>query len=173
MDDVMRTIESRHSIRRYTSEPVSDETLNKLLSAAACAPSGKNTRPWAFAIIREREKILQLGALMRFSRFLETAPCVIAVYKALTRCYAQSKDDMAIGAAIQNMLLCAEEEGLGACWIGENIEAADKLLASTFETQDHGLTALIALGHRTYDPEDTEVRSARPPAILLKRRCAE
>lgn len=45
MDDVMRTIESRHSIRRYTSEPVSDETLNKLLSAAACAPSGKKHTP--------------------------------------------------------------------------------------------------------------------------------
>ena len=37
----------------------------------------------------------------------------------------------------------------------------------------HPQVAVIDPGHRTYDPEDTEVRSARPPAILLKRRCAE
>lgn len=71
---------------------------------------------------------------MRRSRFIELAPCVIAVYKCESRCYAQAKDDMAIGAAIENLLLCAGEAGLASCWVCENIETAERYLAKRFKT---------------------------------------
>lgn len=54
---------------------------------------------------------------------------------------------MAIGAAIQNMLLCAEEEGLGSLLDRQKTSRRpDKLLASTFETQDHGIGGADCIG---------------------------
>jgi F420 biosynthesis protein FbiB-like protein len=46
-------IKSRRSIRRYQDEPVSQETLLRLLEAATWAPSAHNRQPWRFAILRE------------------------------------------------------------------------------------------------------------------------
>lgn len=170
-ESISKTIVSRHCTRSFSSRAIREETLEKLLFAATCAPSGNNLQPWEFAIIREREWILALAKGMRKSRFIETAPCIIAVYKAEERCYARSKDDMAIGAAVQNLLLCAEENGLGACWIGEKTEEAEQMLAKVFDSEGRTLMALIAIGYReSVLLEDVRPYAPRRPAILLKRR---
>ena len=43
--DVTKAIVSRRSIRKYTTEPVSDEDIEALLNAAMHAPSGVNEQP--------------------------------------------------------------------------------------------------------------------------------
>jgi coenzyme F420-0:L-glutamate ligase/coenzyme F420-1:gamma-L-glutamate ligase len=51
--DALDLIAGRRSIRRYTPEPVSDEIIEKILNAAANAPSAHNRQPWRFAVIKE------------------------------------------------------------------------------------------------------------------------
>lgn len=43
---------SRRSIRRYSETPVSDDVLDKLLTAAIWAPSAHNRQPWRFCVVR-------------------------------------------------------------------------------------------------------------------------
>ena len=49
---VYEAIESRRSIRRYTPERVSESQVEAVLEAARLAPSGSNTQPWRFIVIR-------------------------------------------------------------------------------------------------------------------------
>jgi nitroreductase len=46
-------IYSQRAIRKLKPDPVSDEFVHKLIEAATKAPSGGNTEPWAFIVIRE------------------------------------------------------------------------------------------------------------------------
>jgi len=46
---------SLRSMRRLKPDPVSDELLWKVLDAAVHAPSGGNTQPWRFIVVRDAE----------------------------------------------------------------------------------------------------------------------
>jgi len=51
-DAVDEAIESRMSIRAFTSQPVPRETIAQLLEVAARAPSGTNTQPWKVYVLQ-------------------------------------------------------------------------------------------------------------------------
>jgi nitroreductase len=44
--DVYEAVTSRRSVRGFTDEPVPQEVLERVLSAAAWSPSGSNIQPW-------------------------------------------------------------------------------------------------------------------------------
>jgi nitroreductase len=50
----------RQSVRRYKSDPVSDEDLRLILDAARRAPTCMNQQPWKFLVVRDKEKIAQM-----------------------------------------------------------------------------------------------------------------
>ena len=50
---LFEAIETQRAIRRFKPDPVSDELIVKLVEAATRAPSGANTQPWRFLVIRE------------------------------------------------------------------------------------------------------------------------
>jgi F420 biosynthesis protein FbiB-like protein len=66
---VVNTIHSRRSIRRYRREPVPREVIQRVLEAAAWAPSAHNRQPWRFAVIeRQSQKDFlarEMGARLR------------------------------------------------------------------------------------------------------------
>lgn len=61
----------------------------------------------------------------------------------------------ATGALVQNMLLAAAEEGLGACWISGALVARRELEA-ILGVKDMHLETLVALGHREAQPHPKE-----------------
>jgi nitroreductase len=58
---LFEAVSTQRAIRRFTDEPVPEDTVKKLLEAAICAPSGGNQQPWHFIVIRDREMKRQLG----------------------------------------------------------------------------------------------------------------
>ncbi len=58
--DAMEAILTRRSIRKYTSEPVTDDEVKQLLRAAMHAPSAGNQRPWEFIVIRDKETLNEI-----------------------------------------------------------------------------------------------------------------
>ena len=51
--DVFETMYSLRAMRRLKPDPVPDELIWKILDAAVRAPSGGNTQPWRFLVIRD------------------------------------------------------------------------------------------------------------------------
>jgi 5,6-dimethylbenzimidazole synthase len=61
--NVLELVKKRRSIRRFRPDPVPDELFDKIIEVARQAPSGFNTQPWEFVIVKDkelREKIVDL-----------------------------------------------------------------------------------------------------------------
>ena len=94
MNETLRSIHGRHSVRMFTDQPVGDEDLNVILDAANRAPSAHNQQSWRFIILRQQKKqeLAELvsgragdfprpsSILLRMaSRSILSAPVVVAV----------------------------------------------------------------------------------------------
>jgi len=53
--DVWEVLATSRAIRRFTDEPVDEETLRRCLEAATWAPSGGNAQHWRFIVLDSRE----------------------------------------------------------------------------------------------------------------------
>lgn len=121
----------RASIRRFKQDAVPEEAIQALLKAAIEAPSAGNCQPWHFYVVRNGERKQKLCADAYNQRFIAEAPLVIVVCAELERSAARYGERgtelyclQDTAAAIENMLLCAVEHGLGACWCGAFDDAA-------------------------------------------------
>ena len=156
---VQDAIERRRSIREFTGEPVARELLHKIVRAGIWAPSGLNNQPWRFVLIRDKETGQRLATLTKYAHIVREAPALIAVYLDQAAMYNPMKDYQSAGAAIQNMLLAAEELGLGAVWLGQILQNSNEVnallkLDGTFE-----LMAVLAIGY----PRHRKQQSQRKP----------
>ncbi|MEW6097389.1 MAG: nitroreductase family protein [bacterium] len=148
--DVKDAILNRRSIRKYTDELVNDEKLMEILEAARWAPSGLNNQPWRFVIVRERKE--ELASLTKYSHVIKEANLCIAVFLDHASSYDRTKDILAIGAAIQNMLLYAYSIGIGTCWLGEILNRKEEVNALLEVQQEMELMAVITLGYPNEKP---------------------
>lgn len=70
-------IEQRRSIRNFKPEPVPEEYINALLDAARLAPSGCNSQPWRFKIVRRDNIKMKLAEAACGQFFIARAPVVL------------------------------------------------------------------------------------------------
>ena len=132
MNEVLKTIARRRSIRQYKDEQIKDTELKAILEAGLQAPSGHDSQSWHFTVIQKRELIdeisagskmamrkapvdwiAKLGAVEKYNIFYN-APTVIIL--------AAKKDALSpvadVCAALQNMVIAAESLHIGSCWMG-------------------------------------------------------
>lgn len=121
----------RRSIRSFSGEAVPAEQLNALIDAARRAPSAGNGQPWSFVVIRNRALIGRLCPECCQFEWISKAGAVIAVCIDLARAKKRYGDRglslyciQDTAAAVENILLGAEELGLSACWVGKFDEVA-------------------------------------------------
>lgn len=155
--DTIQAITTRRSVREFTEEPVSREELDGLVEAARWAPSGLNNQPWRFVVVTDRALIEEISRMTRYRGVLHGAAAAIAVFMSAEDSYDRTKDLLACGAAVQNLLLAAHEEGLGACWLGEILARRADVEALLEVSDDLELVAVVAVG-RPSPRERTGVR---------------
>ena len=121
MNDAIRTIMTRPSVRAFQDKPVPEETVEQLLRAAMAAPSAKNSQPWAFVVIRDRAELAKLGAALPNAKMTATAPLAVAICGVLDKTLPGEAREYWIqdcAAATENFLLAVHALGLGAVWTG-------------------------------------------------------
>jgi nitroreductase len=177
--NLLQAIRGRRAVRDFTQQPVSQECLHQLVSAASWAPSAMNEQPWHFTVITdgrvldeisERAKLrslVNMPEVLHPAHFRDLmadpscqlfhhAPAVVVI--SVPADLEWAREDCA--AAAQNLMLAAVEMGLGTCWIG----FAQDWLASTDGrkmlnlAQEKIVVAAIAVGHPR----------AVPPAVPRK-----
>jgi len=116
--DPLAFVQRRRSIRQFKPEPVSDEQVETLLRAAMAAPSAGNQQPWAFVVIRDRERLERVHDFHPYAGPLRTAALAILVCGDLERQKHQGYWVQDCSAAVENLLLAAANMGLGTCWLG-------------------------------------------------------
>ncbi len=118
-NDLIRT---RESIRDYDPErPVSSDTLEKILEAGRIAPSACNYQPWEFLVIHSPEMLEKVRACYH-RQWFKDAPHLLVVLGLKDKAWVRSYDrynsietDLAI--VMTHLILAAENEGVGTCWI--------------------------------------------------------
>ena len=77
MNPELSFIFSRRSVRRYQDREIPEEMLTDLLRAAMAAPSAVAKDPWHFIVIRKRETMEGIAALLPHGRMLRRAAAAI------------------------------------------------------------------------------------------------
>ena len=116
----MEAIRSRRSIRKYKSEPVPDDSIEKILEAGRWAPSGSNIQPWRFVVIKNQTILDMIRKVS--PGYLGATPTAIAICSDRATAHEKGgrlgRDYLTIAdcsMAAENMLLAAHALGLGAC----------------------------------------------------------
>jgi nitroreductase len=111
---------NRRSIRVYSPGEVSETAVTKLLEAAMAAPSAMTKDPWRFVLVRARPTLSQLATLHPGAAMLSSAAMAIVVCGDLEVAFERQISYLLqdCSAAIENLLLAAHAQGLGACWVG-------------------------------------------------------
>lgn len=130
---VIEAIRDRRSIRKYKADKIKDEDILQIIEAARLAPSGSNTQPWKFIIIKDEATKKKIVEVDHKQKWMLTAPVfIVCVSDIRTRIedvdlesfweYSPQPElklvirDTAI--AISYMLLEAQHLKLGTCWTG-------------------------------------------------------
>ncbi|MEJ5239831.1 MAG: nitroreductase [Anaerolineales bacterium] len=169
--DVLTAIHTRHSIGKVKPDAVPREVIEKLLSAAVQAPNHYKVRPWRFVVLsgKARERLGEVMAESQRARqpnlppeaFEKTralplrAPVIIAVgvERPVEPKVLEIENICAVAAAIQNLLLAAHAEGLGAIWrTGEWAYDPQVKKFLGFEPEQH-LLGFIYIGYPEFVPE--------------------
>ena len=108
-------IQQRRSMRKFTTEELTQEEVVSLLKAGLMAPSSKGSTPWQFVVIDDKNILKKLSECKQVgSNFLKDAALAIAVIADPLASDVWIEDASIASIYIQ---LQAEDLGLGSCWI--------------------------------------------------------
>ena len=114
--NTLDAIRTRRSVRKYAAgrKPVAPETVRILLEAAMAAPSAGNQQPWHFVVVDDPAILDQIPAIHPFAQMAREAPLAVLVCgdTSLEKHKGYWVQDCA--AAVENLLLAAHDQGLGA-----------------------------------------------------------
>ncbi len=140
----------RRSIRRYTSDHISDDVLNEIMKVALAAPCSFGHRPVEFVIVRDKKRIIDLAACKSLGGSqIIGADTIIVVMVKLDHGEFWIEDGAIASGYI---LLAAEQYDIGACWVhirnrtGRK-RSSDEEIRELLDVPDgYAVLNLIALG---------------------------
>lgn len=168
--DFYDVVNDRHSTREFADTPVPHEVVERLLAAAAMAPSAMNAQPWRYYIaagdVRERVGEAVAQATTHLQEFVDVLPpdhlqdavrwyselggapviVVVAMHTAEGELDEINKL-LSIGGSIENFLLAATAEGLGACSITFTYFVRDDIARIVEVGPEETVVSIIALGY--------------------------
>ncbi len=115
-------IRGRESIRDYDSHrKVPSEVLERILDAGRLAPSAANRQPWKFILVSS-ETVLEKVKNCYKRDWLKDAPHILIAVGIRDEAWKRSFDgynavETDVAIALTHILLAAENEGVGSCWI--------------------------------------------------------
>lgn len=141
---MIRVLNSRRSIRKYSSQSVNDSLLNELFEAAGRASNTGNMQLYSVIVTRSEEGKNKLSPIHFNQPMIKNAPVVLtfcADFNRFTKWCEQRKavpgyDNFhsfltaTIDALLfaQTFCVAAESKGLGICYLGTTTYNADKLV---------------------------------------------
>jgi nitroreductase len=154
---ILDVIRARRSVRAYQNKPIPEDVFLRVMEAARLAPSGKNTQPWKFILVKDQARKRELAEASRGQLFMAEAPLIIVACGYPERSYQKQGNYMQswpidVTIAIDHLMLQAQAEGLGTCWIGAFDENTVKQILGV--PPGVKVLALTPLGYPAESPRD-------------------
>lgn len=116
--DFIQLATDRYSVRSFTSTPVEQEKIDKILRAGQIAPTAVNSQPQKIYVARSADVIAKLN---------DVSPCLYGAPQCFVFCYnddnvvqrgAGNYGDIDVTIVLTHMMLEAENLGIGTCIVG-------------------------------------------------------
>jgi nitroreductase len=156
--EILDLIKSRQSDRKYSTRPIEQEKLGRIIEAGRMAPSACNAQPWKFVIVTDPDLVAKVAAaasapLLGMNTFVSQAPVQIVIVREkpnlTSKIGASIKDKdyslIDIGIASENICLQAKAEGIGSCMLGWFDESLVKKLLGV--PKNKRVELIITLGY--------------------------
>src|SRR4051812_14003770 len=105
---VEEAIRTKRAVRKFSDQPLPEQAVLAILDAGRRAQSSKNTQPWQFIAIQDRDTLTQLSTCGQYAGHLAGAALGVALVSS-------TPSGFDIGQAAANMQLAAWELGIGSC----------------------------------------------------------
>ncbi len=161
--EVLERVRRVRQIRQYRPDPVPGEALRWLLEIARWTGSSRNTQPWHFIVVDDREILRQLSLLRPPINWLAGAPLGIAIVLDGQSAISEAYDE---GRVTERLLIAANLLGLGGgvAWYGDDAQQAEakRILGIPPERTAR---SIVAIGYplSTRDLRPSAVRGGRKP----------
>lgn len=158
--NVFEAIQGRRSIRQYSTRPIEDGKLEKILEAARLSPSASNRQSWKFIVVKDAELREKLTEAAGGQIFVGRAPVILVACGTDTAgvmMCGQHRYTVDLSIATAYMILEAHEQGLGTCWLGRFDEAKVKEILRIPENVR--VVAMTPLGYPEEAPSERPRKS--------------
>ena len=133
--EFLEVIQKRHSVRKFTGQPVDREIIDTIIDIAQSAPSSKNTKSSAFMVIEDPDTLKALSEMRdRGSAFMAGAAAAIVVMGDASKTDLWVENASISATFIQ---LAATALDLGSCWVHVNGRPRSKEDASLGNAEDY------------------------------------
>ena len=160
--NIIELIKSRRTIRKFEQTPLKREQLLNYIDAARVAPSAANLQPLKYVVVNSQEMNDKIFENVKWAGYLApdynpkederpTAYIIVCVDRHISKNGAETD----VGASVENIILSALSEGVGACWmgaidrkgIGEAIDLPENL----------DISCVVAMGYPKENPKEVEL----------------
>ena len=152
--DAYKAVTTKRDTRLYSSEPIDDEVLRRVLPAGRMAGAAKNLEPFRFVVIRDKEHMAKLAECGDFAQPLGPATAAVAV------CLNPDGMDFDAGRGARNRRRVAWEEGLASCPLRLRTAECGREVLSLPEWWQ--LAIVVALGHPQPGTSMSQDRARQP-----------
>lgn len=111
IDDIVQLLQGLRQTRAYTDEPVPESVVTELLEVARWTGSSKNSQPWHFVVVDDREDLKNLAAAGAFTDFIAGATLAVVILLDGQVPRANAYDE---GRVSERLMLAAAARGLGS-----------------------------------------------------------
>ena len=147
----------RRSTRKFNTEPVTKDELDKILQSALLAPTSRNRKPCNFMVVERKETLTQLAKSKDHGADLigGADKAIVVVADALIA--DTWIEDSSI--ALTHMHLMATELGLGSCWVQIHLRSkegrdSEEIVRDILKIDDHfRIVGILAVGHSDDIPQ--------------------
>ena len=157
--DTLRCIRTRREVRDYLDKPVPQESVQQILEAGRLAPSSKNSQPWHFIVIRNKDTLRRISDLTPTGKHIAQAPLAIAILMD-----GAKLPEIDGTRAAQNMVLAAWSLGIGSCWITNFYDDGVKELLQV--PQRMKLVTVMPFGYPT-EPMTNRKKNRKPMSEIV------
>ncbi|KAA9160156.1 nitroreductase [Amycolatopsis acidicola] len=149
-------ITARRNVREYTGDPIPGEHLDRILEAGRRAPSSRNTQPWDFVVVTDRDRLVELAKVWQGAGHVAGSAATIALIGPVHEAGGE-RVQYDLGQATANIMLAATDLGIGS----GHSAVRDQVLAQELLgfPDDRACLYLIALGY----PAGRPLRPIRKP----------
>jgi len=156
-------IQKRRSIRRFLQKTIPLKQLENFVDAARLAPSAANRQPLEYIIVHQPELLKRVFGTLKWAGYIrplgdppEKERPVAYIVVLVNPEIKMEKYEKDAGAAIENLILCALANRIGACWISSIDRPALSEILNV--PSNYIISDVVALGYPNENPVAVDIK---------------